>query len=172
MVRRHSTLPFKFGCINPKIGEIQQCLGVTPTKGYFGPKTMKSLKDNGFDMSGRKITKEIYDAVIENCNSESSGGRKLEKLTTSPIEKKDLTGKSPTVTAKEIPTNMQSPEEFYASVYNADLLFNDGGRIKYKGEQLSPENLQKLDTALSKKGYQRIKQLDKSYGEKYVWEKQ
>lgn len=165
--------PFEFGCINSTyIGAIQRCLGVTPTKGYFGPKTMKSLKDNGFDMSGRKITKEIYDAVIENCNSESSGGRKLEKLTTSPIEKKDLTGKSPTVTAKEIPTNMQSPEEFYASVYNADLLFNDGGRIKYKGEQLSPENLQKLDTALSKKGYQRIKQLDKSYGEKYVWEKQ
>jgi len=59
--------PFEFGCINPKIGQLQQCLGVTPTKGYFGPKTLNALKNDGFDMSRRLITKDLFDAVIAKC---------------------------------------------------------------------------------------------------------
>jgi hypothetical protein len=59
--------PFEFGCIAPKIAEIQKCLGITPQKGYFGPKTKKGLEDLQYNLSGG-ITKEIYDKIIAACN--------------------------------------------------------------------------------------------------------
>jgi hypothetical protein len=45
-------------------------------------------------------------------------------------------------------------------------------RIKYKGPDLSPEELAQLDKYYEINGYQRMKTKDKSYGEKYVWVKQ
>ena len=70
--RNCNDFPFTFGCINPKIGEIQQCLGVSPTKGYFGPKTRTSLTGKGYDLS-QGITQEMYDTIMASCgNSQSS----------------------------------------------------------------------------------------------------
>ena len=59
--------PFEFGCINPKIGELQQCMGVSPTKGYFGPKTQGALKSKGYDP--KTITQEIYDTIMSTCGN-------------------------------------------------------------------------------------------------------
>ena len=42
-------------------------------------------------------------------------------------------------------------------------------RVKYKGPDLEDDILGKLDSILSTKGYERIKQKTKDYGEKYVW---
>jgi hypothetical protein len=42
-------------------------------------------------------------------------------------------------------------------------------RVKYKGPDLDDEILGKLDGILANKGYERIKQKSKDYGEKYVW---
>lgn len=64
--RNCNDFPFKFGCINPKIGEIQQCIGVTPTKGYFGPKTRTALTGKGYDIS-QGITQEMYDTIMAAC---------------------------------------------------------------------------------------------------------
>ena len=65
--------PFEFGCINPKIGEIQSCLGVEPTKGYFGPKTKNALRF--YNLSGG-ITQELYNKVMEDCNLRQSSLKK------------------------------------------------------------------------------------------------
>ena len=59
--------PLEFGCIAPKIAEIQGCLGITPQKGNFGPKTKKGLEDLQYNLSGG-ITKEIYDKIKADCN--------------------------------------------------------------------------------------------------------
>ena len=46
---------------------------------------------------------------------------------------------------------------------------DDKNRIKYKGPDLNNEDLTLLDTAMSEKGYDRIEQVDKKYGSKYVY---
>ena len=57
------TFPFKVGCINNKIKDIQDCLNVDKT-GKFNTKTKKALKDKGY---GDIITKEIYNDIMTKC---------------------------------------------------------------------------------------------------------
>jgi hypothetical protein len=67
--RQCETFPFGFGCINRKIGEIQECLGVEPTKGYFGYKTFNHLKNkSGYDMKDG-ITEQMYNDIINACKN-------------------------------------------------------------------------------------------------------
>jgi hypothetical protein len=52
------------------------------------------------------------------------------------------------------------------------FIVKSGNRIKYKGMEVSDEDLSKLDSVMDNKGYSRIKQeSEKGYGTKYVWEK-
>lgn len=65
-----ANLPCQFGTKNPKIREIQTCLGF-PLKwqtGNFGPITRKGLKDLQYDLS-KGITDEIYNTIKQNCGS-------------------------------------------------------------------------------------------------------
>lgn len=57
--------PYQYGCIAPKIAEIQTCLGVTPNKGYFGPKTKREL---GYSV----ITKDLYYKIMAECGKGST----------------------------------------------------------------------------------------------------
>ena len=57
------TFPFKVGCINNKIKDIQDCLNVDKT-GKFNTKTKKALKDKGY---GDIITQEIYNTIMTKC---------------------------------------------------------------------------------------------------------
>jgi hypothetical protein len=68
-----TNLPCQFGTKNPKIREIQTCLGF-PLKwqtGNFGPITRKGLKDLQYDLS-KGITDEIYGKIKANCGSANS----------------------------------------------------------------------------------------------------
>lgn len=176
--------PFEFGCINPKIGEIQKCLGVEPTKGYFGPKTLKALSDDQNDMSVKMITKEIYDKIISNCggnisSDEESTLRKVDaelpKTSKIDVGSPDMSKLQPKTPGVTIPN--QTPEEYYNIVKNAGYLIGETGvdgtnRVKYKGPDLDANSLGKLDSAFTSMGYQRIKQkTEKGYGAKYVWKK-
>jgi hypothetical protein len=60
--------PYKKGCQNSVIAEVQQCLGLT-ADGKFGPNTEKTLKDKGY---GAEITKEVYDKIKANCGGSST----------------------------------------------------------------------------------------------------
>jgi uncharacterized protein YoxC len=88
---------FEFGCISPKIAEIQGCLGITPQKGYFGPKTRKALTDMFGETSlAGGITKDMYDKVMASCDESKVSTRKKyspEELKTIPANKlKQTTG--------------------------------------------------------------------------------
>jgi hypothetical protein len=78
--------PFTLGCINDKIKEVQDCLGLK-TDGYLGPITMKAIRDGGrfAGMAKEELTKEIFDAIITACK----GREKVEPLT--KLEPKKIT---------------------------------------------------------------------------------
>ncbi len=176
--------PLAYGCKSSKIAEVQKCLGVKDD-GAFGPNTMKALVDNKYDTS-RGLSKDVYDAVKGNCNP--SQRRKLdttiEKLPVKGLKMSSLAPdsiKMPDL-SKMIQSN-QPPIDFYNVLKDAGYMRGDANettledgtvlpatnRVKYKGPELDDEILGKLDGILANKGYERIKQKTKGYGEKYVW---
>ena len=176
--------PLEYGCKSSKIAELQKCLGVADD-GKFGPNTMKALVDDKYDTS-KGISKDVYDAVIGNCNPVQrkkldttieklpSKGLNMTSLAPSSIKMPDL--------SKMIQSN-QPPIDFYNVLKDAGYMRGDANettledgtvlpatnRVKYKGPDLDDEILGKLDGILANKGYERIKQKSKDYGEKYVW---
>jgi hypothetical protein len=180
-----------FLCKSPIVKEIQKCLGLDPKyqTGNFGPITMEKL-------GSKVITKAKYEEIIANCGSSSNvttsdvtnagGGYKPKGLGKVDASKFDYlngtSGDSPTD-----PTNVTSeetPKQFYNRLKNEGLIIGDEAktyfadgtsygpsrRIKYKGPDLSPNQLSSLDSVISTLGYTRMKQkLDKRYGDKYVW---
>jgi hypothetical protein len=64
----------EYGCINPMVAEIQKCLGITPTMGYFGPKTRRVL---GRDT----ITRKMYDDIMSDCNKSNNSSEEPVKPT-------------------------------------------------------------------------------------------
>jgi len=69
--------PFRFGCRNPKIKEIQRCLGMDAKyqTGNFGPLTLAKLRNqygtaqiSDVSSSG-KIDETLYQTIMRNCGS-------------------------------------------------------------------------------------------------------
>ena len=182
--------PLEFGCISPKIAEMQGCLGITPQKGYFGPKTRKALTD----MFGEKsvdggITKDIYDKVMASCAEAKVDDRKKyspEELKTISYQKiQPTTGlkasdmKLPNITPLADTNKGERIYKMFQGNYetrnqegneNDSYLFQEGNRIKYKGDALSQENLNLLSGYISSLGYDFMKAKPKEdYEFKYVW---
>jgi hypothetical protein len=177
--------PLEYGCISTKIAEVQKCLGVADDS-KFGPATMKALVDNKYDTS-KGLSKDVYDAVKGNCNP--TVRRKLdtgiEKL---PMRGLNMTSLAPgSIKLPDLSRLIQSnqqPIDLYNAFKEAGYIRGDANettledgtllpatnRVKYKGPDLDDDSLNRLDSILATKGYERIKQkLDKRYGEKYVW---
>ena len=177
------------GCKSPIVREIQKCLGLEPKyqTGNFGPITMNAL-------GGEKtITKEIYEKIKANCGSNSSvsgnvatsdvtsvgGGYTPKGLGKVDSSKFDYLNNP----SSENSTSNESPAEFYNRLYNEGLLtgdvaktvYGDGTsygptkRLKYKGPELSSNQLADLDRIIGGFGYTRIKQKVKGEDIKYVW---
>jgi hypothetical protein len=185
--------PFEFGCISPKIAEIQGCLGITPQKGYFGPKTKRTMEPT-YDLSGG-ITKEIYDAVKAKCGGAETSEPERKKysdaelapISTEKIKLSDTT-KLGDLTGKVKPIDMGSGssnngesiykmlQSNYGDGSNPEFpyIFSEGGRLKYKGESMGGDAKDQLSQYVATLGYREesIKDKDKGYGVKYVWVKQ
>jgi hypothetical protein len=184
--------PFEFGCISPKIAEIQGCLGITPQKGYFGPKTRRTMQPT-YDLSGG-ITKEIYDAVKAKCGKNEPTEPERKKYTDaelSPISRPKISDIKPIDTSKlgdlsgkikPIETGNQGESIYkmlqsnYGDGSNPEFpyIFSEGGRLKYKGELMGGNAKDQLSQYVGTLGYREepIKDKDKSYGVKYVWVKE
>ncbi len=180
--------PYEFGCIAPKIAEIQVCLNVTPQRGYFGPKTLAALKEKGFMDSSNTITKEVYDKVAAICKKDSEENVadtrvKIDPITLKPREivipkiSGDLL-KLPTIQ----PTDAMNGQKIYEALSSNygdgsnpeyPYIFVSGGRIKYKGDGLPQEALNALNQYVGTLGYVFMKQKAKEdYEMKYVWVKE
>jgi hypothetical protein len=187
------TTPLTYGCKDPRIGQIQGCLGVTPD-GKFGPITRKSLLDDGFDVKNG-ITKDIFNKVLSMCKTSKVGEMSDEdkarvnylktpiKLDLGPVpqmpaknDSSNFIQPTDTVTKTLSPTN-ESGQNFYNRL-EGNGNFEDGKfgdkRARYKGNNLNDEDLGKLDEFFRANGYERRRPriTGKNYGEKYVWIKQ
>lgn len=174
--------PYQFGCINEKnIGKIQKCLGVKPSGkyGYFGPKTLKSLKDNGFDMSARSITKEIYDAVVKNCDQQQTTPTPTTSTptTTAPTTPTTTTPTNTTPTNTTSTTTPTEPtydkkrlQEILAS---GDMKVRRKGRVYvWKGPELSGDDYYVVNKYLTDNGYTLTRQREAGDEDvKYKWKK-
>lgn len=169
-----SSFPFEFGCRSPLIGEIQKCIGVSPSHGNFGPWTLKALEDLKIDTSNG-ITALIYDTIMNSCGEIDSSltqtktpePSKTPMTLSSLVDEPKKSETTPSVTPRDA-------NKFYIDLANSGYIAkvegdDDKNRIKYKGPDLNNEDLTLLDTAMSEMGYDRIKQVDKKYGSKYVY---
>ena len=187
----------EWGCIHPALAKLQACYGITPSKGYFGPKTKARF-------GNRIITPEQYAKLMKEKNCYGSdttsnvttsdvinagGGYKPKGLgkvdaskfgylngqsTDEPVSSSNQTGENPSETGEQLYNRLKSE----GLILGDDAItYLEGGtsygpsrRIKYKGPDLTPNQLMSLDDAISGLGYTRIKQkLEKRYGDKYVW---
>jgi len=181
--------PLEFGCISPKIAEIQGCLGITPQKGYFGPKTKRTMESTYNLSSG--ITKTIYDEVKAKCG-EPAKTDDNKVVTPAPEEKPqaqmptngenpDAAGLNKPEVAPEKTPEPAVPEETGRDIYNRlekqgffrGSKIGENNRVPYKGGKLPNSDVQKLDQFFGDEGYKRFEPAKegKRYGEKYVWRK-
>lgn len=69
--RNCNDFPFTFGCRNEIIKKVQKCLGMEERyqTGNFGPITLNKLRTARGEI---KITKEVYDSIMQNCGESST----------------------------------------------------------------------------------------------------
>jgi hypothetical protein len=181
--------PFEFGCISPKIAEIQICIGVKPSKGYFGPKTVAALKNLEYIQKDVVITKEMYDKIktLPGCTQANPDKPK----TANDFAPKDVPsdalnpqmptdGENPDTSTLKTP-EPASPQETGENIYNRlqrqgffrGRKIGENNRIPYKGGELPDADIEKLDQFFNQNGYTRFKPVEqgKRYGEKWVWRK-
>ena len=180
--------PLEFGCIAPKIAEIQKCLGITPQKGYFGPKTKKGLEDLQYNLSGG-ITKETYDKIISACNptTGSTTGTTTGSTTGSTTSVTGTTTGSTTgnTTTAPITPPAVPAEPVYDRNRLQELLASknlvkkrNGVIVKWKGPELEGNDYYILDKYLKDQGYIQKKQRetgdrdDEDVTMKYKWKLQ
>jgi hypothetical protein len=184
--------PYEFGCIAPKIAEIQGCIGVKPQKGYFGPKTLSALKNLEYIKGESVITKEMYDKIktLPGCGQPVKTDDK-KVVNPAPEEKPQAqipTGgenpdeaslKKPEVAPTPAPTAAEETgEDIYNRLKNQGIFrgreIDNNERVVYKGGKLSASDFEKLDQYFISKGYRRETPTieDKRYGIKAVWWRQ
>jgi hypothetical protein len=180
---------FEFGCKAPKIKEIQTCLGMEERyqTGNFGPLTQKALQDAGYDVS-KGITVDIYNKIKAACTDNSNvRAPKIDNAKIEPLKTNQKPIAPVNIDNVKLP-NLQpiSQGNKGEKIYNLlkgnfdtrndegnegdSYIFQEGNRIKYKGNALSQENLDMLTSYISSLGYDFMKAKPKDdYEFKYVW---
>lgn len=194
----------EIGCIHPAIKKLQECklskgadLGPTGADGKFGPKL------SGLLGGAREITKALYDAQMATCATASvsgttSGTTVSGTTVTSGVTTGDTTSQTnriadmvkttdsvnkPEEKTQEVIDLTEKGHELYKMLYqnykNGRIKpFVKGGRsrIIYKGDLMSQEDLDALNTYIKTLGFRFEKQKDKDYDDdgeeiKYKWTK-
>jgi hypothetical protein len=143
-------------------------LGTEPKRGYgkFGPNTSKAWEQNKNDyLSGERKTPERVADVSS-----------IETIKPEPIKPAELPPPQISAQMKQIAQSLQdTPESFYTKVYNLGLFNSEAGernKFKYVGPTLDDDKIQLLNTHLASKGYEPLKQKEKSGDNiKIVWVK-
>ena len=175
--------PLEFGCVSPKIAEIQKCLGITPQKGNFGPKTKKGLEDLHYNLSGG-ITKEIYDKIKSACNPTTGSTATVTGSTTGSTTTVTGSTTGNTTTAPITPPAVPAEPVFDRNrlqelIASKNLVKKRKGVIvKWVGPELEGNDYYILDKYLIDKGYIQKKQRetgdrdDEDVTMKYKWKLQ
>ena len=175
--------PLEFGCVSPKIAEIQGCLGITPQKGNFGPKTKKGLEDLQYNLSGG-ITKEIYDKIKAACNPTTGSTTGNTATVTGSTTGNTATVTGTTATAPITPPAVPAEPVFDKNRLQELLASKNlvkkrrGVIVKWIGPELEGNDYYIIDKYLIDKGYIQKKQRetgdrdDEDVTMKYKWKLQ
>lgn len=161
--------PYKYGCVSSHIAKIQRCLGIHPQKGYFGPKTLRVLRNIGHDMSSG-LTQEIYDIEVRRCEGTPKTQEPQQEPETPSTQAQFNSRESSFTNDRDLDDSF----EFYNMLSSNGLIVidkNNTNRIKFKGAELTERQLSMLDTVLKLRGFYRLKNVEKDYGYKHVWQK-
>jgi hypothetical protein len=166
-------LPHEFGCRSEQVKQVQICLGLEAKyqTGNFGPVTKKAIEAKNVDLSNGGIDQYVIEQI---CGSEKR--RELGKIepiiTTKRPEIKPVTLDPSKMKAPTIKSIYAAGQELYSRYMNDGTMFSDGGRLKYKGDELSSEDFNELNKYISAIGYDFMKVKPKEdYEMKYVWQK-
>ena len=184
--------PLNLYCISDKIKEIQKCLNPTSNlkvDGYYGPLTLKAMRDNSLFADDKKddsvITKVIYDRIIENCNKSKDAVTKADGETkrpkVEPITKLEM---KPVELIKLDPikmidkhgleklmaqTNKRIDGERIQSIIDTKLKFRGGKYILKLDNELTDNQLKHINTYMASKRYSLDKKKETLKDQKYVW---
>lgn len=160
---------YEYGCMATAIGEVQKCLGVL-VDNKFGPKTLAALKAKA-NMS--TFTDSDIATICQASSAASNVAPREQGLKMAPLAPRGATSvqsNKPGVNTKQL---ADLPHLTYMA-HKADFVQDpeNKGRLRYKGEPLSMDELSQIDQFL-KGTYNltRVKQTPKDYGYKYVWAK-
>jgi hypothetical protein len=166
------------------ISQLQTALGINPT-GNFWTKTEQFInqkaKELGLTYNRKTGVDENMFNMIVNGGSATPRPKldaEIVKTTTASPQASPSAVSTVNVTAQPaIKANEQSPEQLFNALVSTnaiDSLTDENGtgrrRIRYKGLNPAPDVLASIDKFLAEKGYSRIKQKVKGYGQKIVWE--
>ena len=184
--------PLNLYCISDKIKEVQKCLNPTSNlkvDGYYGPKTLKALRDNSIFADDKKddtvITKSIYDKLIDNCNKSKDAVKnadgEVKRPKVEPITKLEM---KPIKLMKLDPIKMidkhgldklmaQSKKridgERIQSIIDTKLKFRGGKYILKLDNELTEDQLKHINTYMAAKRYSLDKKKETLKDQKYVW---
>lgn len=184
--------PLNLYCISDKIKEIQKCLNPTSNlkvDGYYGPLTLKAMRDNSLFADDKKddsvITKVIYDRIIENCNKSKDAVTKADGETkrpkVEPITKLEM---KPVELIKLDPIKMIDKHgleklmaqtkkridgERIQSIIDTKLKFRGGKYILKLDNELTDNQLKHINTYMASKRYSLDKKKETLKDQKYVW---
>jgi len=163
-------LPHEFGCRSVYVRQAQACLGL-PSQyqtGNFGPKTKQAIEDLGLDISNG-LTQNLLDQI---CKDKKDLKPAEIIKTARPLDIKPVGIDPSKMKMPDIKSPYAAGQNLYAQLSNDGTLFESGGRLKYKGEALSQQDLDELNKFVSTLGYVFMKEKEKEdYGMKYVWVK-
>ncbi len=175
------SFPFRQGCTNRLITEVQSCLGL-PKKyktGNFGPITLKSLNSRLVALGQPKvseITQEVYNTIINNCISTNNVS---DTKQSNPVSL-DRTERPSLELGSNLPTKISGNVQLSSNV-TGEQLFNTYVKLKnlykrgddwvFKGDNMTQDNLDKVSQYMKDQGYRTLDKGDKRYGEKFVWKK-
>ena len=142
-----------------------QKLGGEKLKGYgkYGPNTSSvwATYKNEFIKDNPQIAQDVKTITTTDKTA-------TDKITAAPQQLKNATP----IDTKALNSTDNSPKEFYKKLYDAGLFKGEGDRVKYKGPNLTPEQLDLLNKAFEEMGYSTaVSKGEKRYGQKYLWKK-
>ncbi len=185
--------PLKMYCISDKIKDVQKCMNPTAmlkVDGYFGPKTLKAMRDNSLFADNKSddsiITKAIYDGIMKDCKEAKDAVKDADSEVKRPkVEPVDKIEVKPAVILTKLDaegmikahgvdklldiTKKRIDGERIAAIISDKVKFRGGRYVLKIDEELTEKQLKAINQYMAGKGFSLDKKNETLKDNKYVW---
>jgi len=185
--------PLKMYCISDKIKDVQRCMNPTAmlkVDGYFGPKTLKAMRDNSLFADNKSddsiITKAIYDGIMKDCKEAKDAVKDADSEVKRPkVEPVDKIEVKPAVILTKLDaegmikahgvdklldiTKKRIDGERIAAIISDKVKFRGGRYVLKIDEELTEKQLKAINQYMAGKGFSLDKKKETLKDNKYVW---